>query len=276
MTHIILLVTVGFIGGAFGSMIGLGGGVFIVPVLVLFLDVPMHQAVAASLMAVVATSTTASIAYLRDDLTNQRLGMTLQTTTVLGALVGGFVGAMLSKEVLSALFGAITVAVSVYMLLRARTIDAGAAPVQDPGPLGASYYDRNLGTTITYRPRRLYAGLGAGLVGGVVSGMLGVGGGFLSVPVMVLAMTVPMRAAAATSTFMIGVTACAGAIVYLARGLVDPVTTVPVVLGVMVGAFLGSQLAHRVRSSVLTVMLTVVLFALAVQMILAAVGISVR
>jgi hypothetical protein len=113
-------------------------------------------------------------------------------------------------------------------------------------------------------------------VAGVVSGLLGVGGGFLKVPVMVLAMRVPVRAAVSTSSFMIGVTACSGALVYLARGLVDAPTTVPVVLGVTVGAYLGSKWAQRVKSSVLTVMLALVLLALGVQMMLAAAGISLR
>jgi uncharacterized membrane protein YfcA len=114
----------------------------------------------------------------------------------------------------------------------------------------------------------------ASLVACNVSGLLGVGGGFLKVPVMVIAMDVPVRAAVCTSSFMIGVTACAGAPVYFARGLVDPVTTVPVVLGVTVGAYLGSKLAMRVKSSILTAILAVVLFALSIQMILSAAGIS--
>jgi uncharacterized membrane protein YfcA len=276
MTQTILLVAVGFVGGAFGSMVGLGGGVFIVPALALFLRVPIHQAIAASLMAVVATSTTAAVAYLRDDLTNVRLGMTLETMTVSGALAGGLVGAMLSREVLSAVFGSVMVVVSGYLLVRSRTGAGVVEVVGDPGTLGARYQDKNLGKTVTYRVRRLPVGMAASLVAGLVSGLLGVGGGFLKVPVMVLAMRVPVRAAVSTSSFMIGVTACTGAVVYLARGLVDPVTTVPVVLGVVAGAYLGSRAAQRVKSSVLTIMLAVVLFVLAAQMILAAAGISVR
>jgi uncharacterized membrane protein YfcA len=276
MTQAILLAAAGCVGGLFGSMVGLGGGVFIVPALALFLGVPIHQAVAASLMAVVATSTTAAVAYLRDDLTNVRLGMTLETMTVAGALAGGLAGAVLSRQALSAVFGSVMVGVSVYLLVRSRTGSAVADVVEDPGVLGASYVDKNLGKTVTYRVRRLPLGMAASLVAGVVSGLLGVGGGFLKVPVMVIAMRVPVRAAVSTSSFMIGVTACTGAVVYLARGLVDPVVTVPVVLGVVAGAYLGSRLAQRVKSSVLSIMLAVVLFALAVQMILAAAGVSVR
>ena len=121
MTQVMLLTVVGFVGGTFGSMVGLGGGVFIVPVVVLFLGTPIHQAIAASLLAVVATSTTSAVAYLRDDLTNVRLGMTLETMTVAGALIGGLAGAVLSREVLSAVFGGVMVPVSAYMLVRSRT-----------------------------------------------------------------------------------------------------------------------------------------------------------
>jgi uncharacterized membrane protein YfcA len=276
MMHVILLALVGFVGGTLGSMVGLGGGVFIIPCLTLFLGVPIHSAVAASLVAVVATSTTAAAAFVRDDLTNMRLGMTLETMTVIGALTGGLVGAALGKAALSGIFGGVMIVVSVYMAVRQRS----AAPVEevegDLGRFGSRYYDRNLQREVGYRPRRMWAGLLASLVAGNVSGLLGVGGGFLKVPVMVVAMRIPPRAAVSTSSFMIGVTACAGSVVYLAKGMVDPVVAVPVVLGVTAGAYLGSKLTLRIRSSILVTVLAVILFVLSVQMILSAAGISVR
>ncbi|MFH0915817.1 MAG: sulfite exporter TauE/SafE family protein [bacterium] len=276
MTHVILLAAMGFVGGAFGSMVGLGGGVFIIPVLTLFLGVPIHNAIAASLVAVVATSTTGSVAYVRQELANLRLGMTMETSLTLGALSGGLVGAMLGKEVLSAVFGGVIVAVSVYMGLRRKAAPPGPADGAGLGRLGASYHDRSLDCEVRYQVKRLPLGLFAGLVAGNVSGLLGVGGGFLTVPALRLGMDVPMRAAVATSSLMLGVTACAGSVVYFARGMVDPVVAVPVVLGVTAGAYLGSRLALRVRSSVLVLVLAVVLFALSIQMILASVGISLR
>jgi uncharacterized membrane protein YfcA len=276
MTHVILLALVAFVAGTFGSMVGLGGGIFLIPVLSLFLGVPIHTAISASLVAVVATSTTAAAAYVRDDLTNMRLGMTLETMTVTGALVGGLAGTALGKGVLSAVFGSIMIVVAVYMGLRRGANKPTVVAGEDLGLLGASYHDRSLSTVVSYRIRRLPAGMVASFVAGNVSGLLGVGGGFLKVPVMVLAMGVPVRAAVSTSSFMIGVTACAGAVVYFAKGLVDPATAVPVVLGVTVGAYLGSKLALHVRSSILTILLSVILFALSVQMILAAAGISIR
>ena len=276
MTQVILLAVAGFVGGAFGSMVGLGGGVFLIPMLTLFLDVPIHNAIAASLAAVIATSTTGSITYLRQGLTNLRLGVTMETALVVGALVGGLVGAFLGKEVLSAVFGAVMVAVSIYMVLRRNSAPSYPAEGADLGSLGTAYFDRSLGREVRYRVKRLPLGMLMGLVAGNVSGLLGVGGGFLTVPFMRLGMDVPMRAAVSTSSLMLGATACAGSLVYLARGMMDPMTAVPVVLGVMTGAYLGSSLALRVRSAVLILILSVVLFALAVQMILASVGVSLR
>jgi uncharacterized membrane protein YfcA len=276
MTHVTLLVLVGFVGGTLGSMVGLGGGIFIIPALVLFLDVPVHNAIAASLIAVVATSTAAAAAYLKDDLTNLRLGMTLETLTASGALAGGLVGTSLSKGPLSLIFGVVMVVVAVYMAVRQKMMKASVVQAGQTGMLGDTYHDRATDETVMYRPRHLPAGLAASVVAGWVSGLLGVGGGFLKVPVMVVGMNVPVRAAVATSSFMVGMTASVGALVYITRGLVDPVVTVPVVLGVAVGAFLGARLAMRVKSSILTIVLAIVLFALAIQMILSVAGISVR
>lgn len=267
---------VGFVGGTFGSMVGLGGGVFIIPVLTLFLDVPIHNAIAASLAAVIATSTTGSVTYVRQELTNLRLGATMETALTVGALAGGLVGALLGKEVLSAIFGAVMVVVSIYMGLTRNAAPPYPAEGTELGSLGATYFDRHLDREVRYRVKRLPLGLFTGLVAGNVSGLLGVGGGFMTVPIMRLGMGIPMRAAVSTSSLMLGVTACAGAVVYFARGMMDPVIAVPVVLGVMTGAYLGSRLAVRVRSAVLASILTVVLFALAVQMILASAGFSLR
>lgn len=276
MTEVVLLTVAGFMGGTFGSMVGLGGGIFVVPVLVLFLGVPIHGAVAASLLAVVATSTAGSINYIRRGCANLRLGASVETALALGALTGGVVGALLNREALSAVFGGVMIVVSLYVWVRRNA--SAPRPLEDEGlgRLGAAYYDPSLRCEVGYRVRRLPFGLLLGLVAGNVSGLLGVGGGFLTVPAMRLAMGVPIRASVATSTLMLGVTACSGALVYLARGMVDPVVTVPVVLGVVVGASLGSRLASRVRSSVLAAVMAAVLFAFAVQMLLAAGGISLR
>jgi uncharacterized membrane protein YfcA len=276
MSHAVLLAVVGFVGGTFGSMVGLGGGVFIIPALTLFLGVPIHAAISASLVAVVATSTAGSITYVRQGLTNFRVAVTVETALTAGALTGGFVGAMLDKQVLSGIFGGVMVIVSVYMALNRRSGSAMPNEGAALGPFGSTYYDPQRREHVRYHVRRMPFGVFTGLVAGNVSGLLGVGGGFLTVPVMRLAMGMPMRAAVATSSLMLGVTACAGAIVYFAKGLVDPTVAVPVVLGVTAGAVLGSRIALKVRSSILAIALSAVLFILSIQMILAAAGISLR
>lgn len=257
-------------------MVGLGGGVFIIPVLTLFLDVPIHAAISATLIAVVATSTSSSIAYMRKGLANLQLGLTMETALTIGALSGGLVGAALSRSALSAIFGGVMLAVAVYMGLSRGAAPPAPGEGAELGRLGASYHDASLGTEVRYHVKRLPLGMCLAYVAGNVSGLLGVGGGFMTVPTMRVAMAMPMRAAVATSSMMLGVTACAGAAVYFAHGLVDPVVAVPVVLGVAAGALLGSRIAVKARSSVLALALAVVLFVLSVQMILAAAGISLR
>jgi uncharacterized membrane protein YfcA len=276
VTHELLMALVGLFAGALGSMVGLGGGVFIIPALTLFLDVPIHQAIAASLVSVIATSSVGSVAYVRAGLSNIRLAMTMEPMTVLGALLGGFIGGLLSREVLSGIFGGVMIFVAAHMGLRRADQGAGALPAEGLGVLGHSYHDPSLGREVNYRIRRLPLGLGASLVAGGLSGLLGVGGGWLQVPVMVAGMRVPVRAAVATSSLMLGVTACAGSLVYFSRGMVDPAVAVPVILGVSAGALLGSRLSTKMRSAALSIGLAVVLFILALQMLLSAAGIRIR
>jgi uncharacterized membrane protein YfcA len=276
MVHVMLLVLLGLFGGAFGALVGLGGGVFIIPGLTLFLGVPIHTAVAASLMAVMATSATATAAYVRKDLTNLRLGLGLEAVTVIGALGGGLLGVSLGREVLSGIFGGVMIPVSIYMAYRHRSAPSSEVDAGDLGRFGARYFDLSLCREVSYRPHNMWAGMASSGVAGVVSGLLGVGGGFLKMPVMVLAMGVPARAAVSTSSLMVGITASVTSLVYFARGMVDPFVAVPVVLGVMVGAYVGSKLTLRIRSSVLQAVLAVALFVLAVQMILSAAGIVLR
>jgi len=270
------LTLVGFVGGAFGAMVGLGGGIFVIPCLTLFLGIPIHTAIAASLIGVIATSTSGSITYLRQGFTNIRLAITLETALTLGAIAGGVVGAALGREALSAVFGVVMITISVYMAVKRNASVNGEPHEASLGMLGARYQEAVHGSEVRYRVRRLPLGLLSGLVAGHVSGLLGVGGGFLTVPTLHLGMGVPMRAAVATSNLMLGVTACAGAVSYLARGFVDPVVAVPVVLGVAAGALVGAKLGLRVKTGTLASVLAVVLFALALQMLLSAFGIRVR
>jgi uncharacterized membrane protein YfcA len=276
MHHPLAFAGVGLVAGCLGALVGLGGGIIVVPVLTLFLGVAIHRAVAASLVAVVATSSVAAIGYTRDEISNVRLGMTLETATTLGALAGGLAAAHLSREVLSAIFAAFLAVNAVYLLLKQGRREGDPPRETDVGLLGGRYHDPSLGREVSYRVKNLPAGLGISSIAGAVSGMLGIGGGPIKVPMMTVVMGMPMKAAAATSNFMIGVTACASAVLYYRLGFVSPAVAVPVALGIAGGAFAGARLAPRTKGAHLAGILAVVLAVLAVEMSLAALGIRYR
>lgn len=239
------------LAGLFGSLLGLGGGLFVTPLLSGPLGVPIHRAVAASVVAVIATSSVGGGGYLRRDLPNVRLGMVLETGTVVGAIAGTLLGGALNARALAAIF-AIVLIYGGIALLR----PAGARAVR-ADPLAV-----RLGICERYPVGHLGLGLGVAVLAGVVSGLLGVGGGLVLVPVMVAWMGVPLPVATATSTFMIGITGVASAAIQVGRGMVDPVLVTPVILGIYAGASLGPWLAPRVPQWALRAML------------LAAIGIS--
>ncbi|MDP3541733.1 MAG: sulfite exporter TauE/SafE family protein [Elusimicrobiota bacterium] len=276
MLILLAYVVAGAAAGTLGALVGLGGGIIIVPVLSLFLGVPIHQAVAASLVAVVATSSVAAIGYVRDEITNLRLGMTLETATTAGAIGGGLLASHLQREVLSAVFAAFLVLNALYLILKQSRGERARADAPETGALGGRYHDAVLGREVSYRVHNVPLGMAVSALAGAISGLLGIGGGPIKVPMMTSAMGVPMKAAAATSNFMIGVTACASAALYYNRGLVSPAVAVPVALGVAAGAYAGSRLARRVHGAHLSRILAAVLSILAVQMSLAAAGIRLR
>ncbi len=268
----LLMIAGGLAAGVFGSLLGLGGGILIVPLLTLGFGLPLREAVGVSLVCVIVTSGASAGVYLQRHVANLRLGMTLELFTAAGALAGGLVAFLLPERVLAGLFAALLVYVAVSMARRtepepvpAAGDDAIAAP--DPG----GSFGRSLDA-----PGYVVRGLVPGAVGsvgaGVVSALLGIGGGLVKVPVMHLVMGVPLRVATATSNLMIGVTASASAIIYLLRGGVDPYVAGPTAIGVFVGASLGSRTAHRIDLGVLRVLFVVVLAYTAFQMIRRALG----
>jgi hypothetical protein len=267
----------GVAAGAFGSLLGLGGGILIVPLLTLGFGLPLAQAVGVSLVCVIMTSSAAAGVYLERHVANLRLGMTLELLTVIGALVGGSVAFLLDERLLSIAFAGLLVYVAVAMA-RAPTGDPGpetpetpTTPVgttagESPPDTGGTTLDRLSGEG--YRVRNLGRGIVGSTGAGVASGLFGIGGGIVKVPLMNLAMGVPFRVATATSNLMIGITAAAGAIVYLVRGEIDPLLAGPTAIGVFVGATVGSRMASRVRLGYLRLLFIVVLGYTAVQMLL--------
>jgi len=258
----------GIAAGTTGAMLGLGGGVFLVPLLHLALGFPLRTAAAISLTTVIATSSSVSAARAGTQLINLRLGMVLEVATVAGSLLGGFTAALLSEPTLQRLFGAVTVfaGVAVFGRLNRRSVVLDASA--DPGPLGGRYYEEESRATVTYRIKRLPLALLASFAAGNVSSLLGVGGGVIKVPALNAWCGVPVRAAAATSAFMIGVTATGGAIIYFGRGDLPALAAAPAVLGVQLGSLAGLRLAHRAPARFLKLLLASVLFGVAVLMFL--------
>jgi uncharacterized membrane protein YfcA len=257
----------GILAGIVGTLVGLGGGVFLVPFLVLVLGVPFKTAAAVSLVAVIATSTAVSAASAGRHLMNLRLGMVLEVATAAGGLAGGITAQALSATTLRRMFAIVAFGIGFVTLGRLRRTNVLTDPGADPGRLGGRYFDDHLQTTVTYRVKRLPLALVVSFVAGNVSSLLGVGGGFIKVPVLNAWCGVPLRAAAATSAFMIGVTAASGAVIYYGRGDLDPVLAAAAILGVQIGSGTGLRLARRLHAGWLKLMLALLLFGIAALML---------
>jgi uncharacterized membrane protein YfcA len=258
-----------------GSMLGLGGGVFLVPILTLFFGVDQKLAIGASAVAVVTNSIVGSSVHLRSGFTNLRLAMLLQVTTAAGATAGALIGVTADPRYVYAVFGVVLVYAALSMMLRREAQAAEEVPGgPDSWRLGAAFRDPAIGRVVGYVPRRIGAGLGVSVGAGVISGMLGVGGGVVMVPAMNLAMRVPVKAAVGTSAFMIGITSVATAFVFYSRGKIDPIIVVPAIVGVFVGGQLGSRLTRRIRARRLAALFATILLYLGLSLLLRSLGVT--
>ena len=270
----LLMLGSGVAAGAFGSLLGLGGGILIVPILTLGFGLPLREAAGVSLISVIVTSSAAAGVYLERHVANLRLGMTLELFTAIGALIGGSIAFLLDEQVLSLLFGALLLYAAFTMARSRAEVEPETLPTDEdddhvvpPGDdLAPSHLDRLSGAG--YRVRNLPLGIVGSTVAGVISALFGIGGGIVKVPVMHVAMGVPLRVATATSNMMIGITAAASAVIYLTRGGIDPYVAGPTAIGVFLGATAGSRLAHRVQVRYLRLLFVVVLLYTASQMLL--------
>jgi uncharacterized protein len=255
--------------GAFGSLLGLGGGIIVVPALTLALGLDIRYAIGASIVSVIATSSGAGATYIKEHLVNLRVAMFLELATTLGALLGAFVAGLVSSQWLYVVFSAVLVPTAVAMW---RNPDLHPRPprpdaLADRLRLHGHAPDGATGEVRAYRVCRTRLGFALSGLAGAVSGLLGIGGGILKVPAMNVVMRLPLKSAAATSNFMIGVTAAASAGVYFVRGDIDPFVAGPVALGVLLGTQLGTRLLRRIRGRTLRRVFTAVLLVVAAQML---------
>jgi uncharacterized membrane protein YfcA len=269
MAALVAIMLVAVFAGFFGSMLGVGGGIVMVPVLTLVFDVPVKEAIATSIVCVIATSSMAQPAFVSKGMTNMRLAMFLEVATVAGAVAGGITAVLVDARLLQICFAAILVYVA-WQMNRRRD---DATP-EHTGVLESAYFDRATGRDVSYGVRRLPLGFALSVIAGNVSGLLGVGGGAFKVPVMNLIMGVPLKATIATSNLMIGVTGAASATIFYGRGFLDPRHAVPAALGILLGALLGPHVAMRLNARTLARIFQIVLLVFAAAMILRAAGVG--
>jgi uncharacterized membrane protein YfcA len=262
---------VSVLAGLVGSLLGLGGGILVIPALTLLFHVDIRYAIGASIVSVIATSSGAAAAYVRDRITNLRVAMFLETATVTGALAGAFLAGRVHGRWLYLTFG-LALLYSAFSMLRkpheARPRAGAADRLADRLRLHGAYHDEAGDRVVEYRVRGTAPGLSLMLLAGGLSGLLGIGAGAFKVPAMDLAMGLPIKVSTATSNFMIGVTAAASAGVYFARGDVDPFIAAPVATGVLLGAMLGSRLLSRIHGRAVRWAFVLVLAWIAAQMFL--------
>jgi uncharacterized membrane protein YfcA len=255
--------------GLLGALLGLGGGIIVVPALTLLFKIDIRYAIGASIVSVIATSSGAAAAYVRERMANIRVAMVLEIATASGALTGAFIAGWIQPRWLYVIFGLILGYSSLMMFRRGHEegLATRRAPWADFLKLHSSYYDEAQRRNVTYRVVRTRVGLGLMYVAGVVSGLLGIGSGALKVPALDLAMHLPIKVSTATSNLMIGVTAAASAAVYFRRGDIDPFVAAPVATGVLVGAVLGAKLLGRLHHSTIRNVFIAILVWISLQML---------
>jgi uncharacterized membrane protein YfcA len=286
LSEFALLLAVSFVAGAAGSLLGLGGGIIIVPIMTLFLRIDFRTAAGASIIAVIATSSGSAAAYVRDRLANIRVGMFLEILTTLGAITGAFLAGHLAGPVLFVVFALVLMyslvptGQKIVAELRSRPGSQGIDGNPERGRFTASmglegsYFDPAQGRMVEYRLRRVPLGAGIMYMAGLASGLLGIGSGAFKVLAMDGVMGMPIKSSTATSNFMIGVTAAASAGIYFGRGDIDPFVAAPVALGVLAGSLFGARILPRIAGIGIRIAFFVVIAAISAQMLLRGLGVG--
>lgn len=277
LLSMVLIFVCSVLAGLLGSLVGLGGGVLIVPLLTLAFGLPIRYAIGVSIIAVIATSSGAAAAYVRDHLTNIRLGMFLEIGTTAGAITGAFLTGFLAPQLLFVIFGLVLV-FSVAPLIFKLGEELPANVRNDRWArwlrLSSTYPDRYLAREVPYEVTHTPYGLAMMYGAGVISGLLGIGSGVFKVLAMDTVMRLPMKVSTTTSNFMIGVTAAASAGIYFSRGDIPPLVAAPVALGILAGALVGTRLLGRMSNKVVRLLFIPIITAIAIEMILRGLGIG--
>lgn len=268
LTFTLIILFGAFLAGLLGSLTGLGGGVIIIPMLTLIFHIDIRYAIGASLISVIATSSGAAAAYVREGISNIRIGMFLEIATTVGAVLGAVLAVYTATSYIAIIFGLILLFSAAMSFKQKEEIiltPAGSSKLANWLKLNGTYPNEK-GKEISYGVSKVIGGFLMMMVAGLVSGLLGIGSGALKVVAMDNFMRLPFKVSTTTSNFMIGVTAAASAGVYLERGYIDPGLAMPVVIGVLAGAFVGSKLLVSSGTKFLRILFAAVIIFLAFQM----------
>ena len=264
------LIVLSMTAGLIGSLFGLGGGVIVVPVLTILYDMPAHDAIAISLVAIVAISAAGSATLVKERVANVRLGLRMEMGAAAGAVIGAVIALYLNSSLLSLAFAFVMIYSAVYMLMRPEKKVSDDDLSESDGVF--VYHDPRTGEDIRYRVRNQRTGMLGFFAAGITSPLSGVGGGAIKVPIMNIHMNVPMKVATATSSFVIGITAFTGAAVYFLSGVLDVQTAAVVIVGAFVGSRMGVAILPKIDTASLRRYFSVVLIFLAAVMFLKAGG----
>jgi uncharacterized membrane protein YfcA len=276
--YILLILIAAIFAGIIGSMAGLGGGVLIVPFLTLYFHVPVSLAIGASIISVIATSSGAASAYVKDKISNIRVGTFLVLFTTTGAIAGAFLEHIAPKQIIYIVFGVVLL-ISVFPLIKKigevnQSPTVKNDPIAEKLSLNSHYPNYELKKEMDYNVAGVKSGSAMMLVAGVLSGLLGIGSGVFKVIAMDTFMKLPIKVSTTTSNFMIGMTAAASAGIYFFNGDVNPFIAAPVAIGVLIGAVTGARLLVRTKGSTIRIIFAVIIVVVAVEMLLNGVGIS--
>ncbi len=279
MNQLLLLLITGLGAGILGAIMGIGGGMIVTPVLTIVMGLPIQYAIAASVIAVIATSSGSTIAYLHDEMLNLRVAMFLEIATTVGAVVGAVVSGLVNAKFLYWLFGALLL-FSSYNMVRKLLGKKDAAPAKTNDALAeklrlsGSYYDKAALTQVEYDVTNVPGGFAMMFGAGIASGLLGIGSGAFKVIAMDTIMKMPLKPSSATSNLMMGVTAAASATVYFFNGSLQPQIAGPLALGILVGALVGSRIMQVLPTRVLRMIFIPIVAYMGLQMFLKGFGVS--
>ena len=263
----VYILSTSFIAGIIGSLLGLGGGIILVPALTILFNIPIHEAIGVSFIGVLVNSSSSSLVYIKNRITDMRLSSILELGAVTGSIIGAYTALLIESNILSTIFGIVLgyIAIDMYRKLKKNSVNNNRELESGDE---REYFDESTNETIKYYVTREKEGTILSIIGGVFAGLLGLGGGAIFVPIMNRIMKVPIKVAIATSSFMIGITSLVGALIFFNNGFIDVAIASPIILGIFFGAQIGSRINKVIDKKILTNIFCLVLIYIALRMII--------